>query len=192
MDAEENQHQVSLRAHRPWKSLRDSHIPTAATTVEKWKAKGRLPTFPLLFLFLFLFPTSNAKNKGGLAGGATLHLQAHSSIRKCSIACSAGLKRIITGRVIARTVQRPSAWLVLLRRYRKLNLTGIPSGSRATRRERSRRPRCWTSVRIADDLPGTPRALSAGRESATSRAGSRMNEQLHMGSIPVSANAQVV
>jgi len=61
VDAEENQHQVSLRAHRPWKSLRDSHIPTAATTVEKWKAQGRLPTFPLLFLFLF--PTSNAKNK---------------------------------------------------------------------------------------------------------------------------------
>jgi hypothetical protein len=31
MDAEENQKQVSLRAHSPWKSLRDSHIPTAAT-----------------------------------------------------------------------------------------------------------------------------------------------------------------
>jgi len=29
--------------------------------VEKWKAKGRLPTFPLLFLFLF--QTSNAKTK---------------------------------------------------------------------------------------------------------------------------------
>ena len=40
----------------------------------KWKAKRRLPTFPLLFLFLF--PTSNAKNKGGLAGGTALHLQA--------------------------------------------------------------------------------------------------------------------
>jgi hypothetical protein len=27
----ENQTQVSLRSHGPWKSLRDSHIPTAPT-----------------------------------------------------------------------------------------------------------------------------------------------------------------
>ena len=32
VDAEENRRQVSLSAHRPWKSLRDSHIPTATTT----------------------------------------------------------------------------------------------------------------------------------------------------------------
>ncbi len=30
MDAEENQQQVSLGAHRLWKSQRDSHIPSAA------------------------------------------------------------------------------------------------------------------------------------------------------------------
>jgi len=29
---EENQKQASLVSHRPWKSLRDSHIPTASTT----------------------------------------------------------------------------------------------------------------------------------------------------------------
>ena len=32
VDAEENQNQVSLGDHRPWKSLRDSHIPTASMT----------------------------------------------------------------------------------------------------------------------------------------------------------------
>ena len=31
MDAEENQRQVFLRAHSPWKSRGDFHIPTAAT-----------------------------------------------------------------------------------------------------------------------------------------------------------------
>jgi hypothetical protein len=47
MDAEENQSRVSLRAHRPWKSRCDSHIPTApAKAMEKWKAKTRLSTFP--------------------------------------------------------------------------------------------------------------------------------------------------
>jgi hypothetical protein len=30
---EENQQQVFLLFHRPWKSLRDSHIPTASTTI---------------------------------------------------------------------------------------------------------------------------------------------------------------
>jgi len=32
MESEENQNQVSLASHSPWKSLRDSHIPTAPTT----------------------------------------------------------------------------------------------------------------------------------------------------------------
>ena len=32
MENAENQKQVSLVSHSPWKSLRDSHIPTAATT----------------------------------------------------------------------------------------------------------------------------------------------------------------
>jgi hypothetical protein len=36
VDAEENQPQVSLSAHRPWKSLRDSHIPTAPT--KQWES----------------------------------------------------------------------------------------------------------------------------------------------------------
>jgi hypothetical protein len=43
----ENQDQVFHPSHRPWKSLCDSHIPTAPTARGKWKAKGGLPTFPL-------------------------------------------------------------------------------------------------------------------------------------------------
>ena len=62
---------VILRAHRLWKSLRDSHIPSAATqAVEKWKAKPRLPTFP---------PHADSpglnfqkQKQGGLKRGATL------------------------------------------------------------------------------------------------------------------------
>ena len=63
MDNEENQRQVSLVVHSPWKSLRDSHISTAPTVswiyskktkpgntslcaVEKWKSKSTIPTFP--------------------------------------------------------------------------------------------------------------------------------------------------
>ena len=33
VENEENQNQVSLVFHRPWKSLRDSHIPTTPTTI---------------------------------------------------------------------------------------------------------------------------------------------------------------
>ena len=33
VENEENQNQVSLVFHRPWKSLRDSHIPTTQTTI---------------------------------------------------------------------------------------------------------------------------------------------------------------
>jgi len=47
VDAEENQLQVSLSAHRPWKSLRDFHIPSAPTTpAGRWKSNSRIPTFP--------------------------------------------------------------------------------------------------------------------------------------------------
>ena len=52
LDNEENQRQVSLVAHSPWKSLRDSHIPTAPATrgkVENQKQVSHFPTgcFPL-------------------------------------------------------------------------------------------------------------------------------------------------
>jgi hypothetical protein len=63
MDAVENQTQVSHRAHNPWKSNsmistfpqpRWSFVPFNKTTkpqknwcsVEKWKSKGAIPTFP--------------------------------------------------------------------------------------------------------------------------------------------------
>jgi len=54
VDAEETQQQVSLSAHRPWKSLRDSHIPTAPTTSaftssERRPGRGRFaPAFRLI------------------------------------------------------------------------------------------------------------------------------------------------
>jgi hypothetical protein len=57
MDTEENQEQVSLSAHRPWKSRCDFHIPTAAT--KPWKSGkpeagfplSHSPDFPLLINF---------------------------------------------------------------------------------------------------------------------------------------------
>ncbi len=51
MDAEENQKQVSLRVHRLWKSLRDSHFPTARR---------------------FLWIEFQNQKQGGLKRGATL------------------------------------------------------------------------------------------------------------------------
>jgi hypothetical protein len=41
MGIEENQTQVSLDSHSPWKSLRDSHIPTAPATVYLPKTKSK-------------------------------------------------------------------------------------------------------------------------------------------------------
>ena len=62
MDVEENQTQVSLNAHSPWKSLRDSHIPTVATKHWKWKTKNRFSHFPLPRV-----GSSDQIQKGGLA-----------------------------------------------------------------------------------------------------------------------------
>ena len=52
-------------SHSPWKSLRDSHIPTAPTVL--------------------VSQTFKTKFKKGDSGGGSLrsHLQAHSSMRKC-------------------------------------------------------------------------------------------------------------
>ncbi len=62
MDVEENQMQVSLNAHSPWKSLRDSHISTAAT--KQWNVENRkqVSHFPLP-----CFPRFQQIQKGGLA-----------------------------------------------------------------------------------------------------------------------------
>jgi len=62
MDVEENQMQVSLNAHSPWKSLRDSHISTAAT--KQWNVENRkqVSHFPLP-----CFPWFQQIQKGGLA-----------------------------------------------------------------------------------------------------------------------------
>ena len=60
MDAEENQKQVSLTAHSPWKSLRDSHIPTAPTSRGKVENQRRVSHFPACCLGL------SKTQKGGL------------------------------------------------------------------------------------------------------------------------------
>lgn len=52
MDAEENQTQVSLRAHSPWKSLRDSHIPTDSTGRGKVENEKHVSHFPAGCFFL--------------------------------------------------------------------------------------------------------------------------------------------
>src|SRR3954454_8849056 len=46
MDAEENRKQVSHSAHSPWKSLCDSHIPTAPTRRGKVENKKHVSHFP--------------------------------------------------------------------------------------------------------------------------------------------------
>jgi hypothetical protein len=59
MDAEENQKQVSLRAHSPWKSPGDFHIPTAPATPRK-SGKPK-PVFPLSLGTAFVIPNPNRK-----------------------------------------------------------------------------------------------------------------------------------
>src|SRR5260370_21781338 len=54
VDQEEHQTQVSLLAHRPWKSLRDSHIPTASATTADGKVEiqNQDSHFPTARLYL--------------------------------------------------------------------------------------------------------------------------------------------
>jgi hypothetical protein len=52
MEKEENQRQVSIFSHSPWKSQKarfpHSHSP-GDDREEKWKSKNRIPTFPSRF-----------------------------------------------------------------------------------------------------------------------------------------------
>src|ERR1700736_2636702 len=66
VENEENRTQVSLLSHSPWKSLRDSHIPTAP-------AAG----------YVRNLQNQNSRKEPLPADRFTLHLQAHSSMRKC-------------------------------------------------------------------------------------------------------------
>src|SRR6266496_1569337 len=85
MDAEENQNQVSLRVHSPWKSQKarfpHSHRPDdeARGKVEIQKQDFHFPTGSIP-----LFQTKD-KTKERRPGGGSLRsrLQAHSSMRKC-------------------------------------------------------------------------------------------------------------
>jgi len=53
MDAKENQEQVSLGVHRPWKSPGDFHIPTAATSNGKVENQKQVSHFPTAYGFPF-------------------------------------------------------------------------------------------------------------------------------------------
>ena len=78
VDAEENQGQVFHRAHSPWKSLCDSHIPTAPAgrgKVENQKQVSHFPTCCFLIKTLF--------RKEAWRQSLRSRLQAHSSMRKC-------------------------------------------------------------------------------------------------------------
>src|SRR6266478_3812909 len=78
MDAEENQMQVSLSAHSPWKSLqRFPHSHRRDDAVKSGKPKTGFPTF---HCHGFLFGPNSERRPGG---GASLLFQAHCSIRKC-------------------------------------------------------------------------------------------------------------
>src|SRR5437762_1943998 len=78
MESEENQTQVSLPSHSPWKSLRDSHIPTAPTTSP--------------------FTKKQPKKRRPCGGSLRSRLQAHSSMRKCC-ACEHSIVRMPADRI---------------------------------------------------------------------------------------------
>ena len=87
MDTEENQRQVFLSAHSPWKSLaRFPHSHRRDEAMEKWKAQNR--AFPLSHGTTIDMDTESRKRPGG---GGSRPLQAHRSIRKCcsTVVCSA-------------------------------------------------------------------------------------------------------
>src|SRR6185312_4929081 len=56
----ENQKQVFHPSHRPWKSLRDSHIPTAAASHGKVESQHQASHFPTALLFSFSKPNQKA------------------------------------------------------------------------------------------------------------------------------------
>ena len=80
MGNEENQKQVSLVSHSPWKSL--SRFPHSHShgdyREEKWKSKSRIPTFPSRLSIVL----KNLKRRIPLNAGFPV-VQAHRSIRIC-------------------------------------------------------------------------------------------------------------
>src|ERR1700720_1638261 len=83
MGNEENQKQVSLVSHSPWKSLSrfpHSHSP-GGDREEKWKSNSRIPTFPSRLSIVL----KNSERRIPLNAGFPV-VQAHRSIRICSLA----------------------------------------------------------------------------------------------------------
>ena len=71
LDSEENQTQVSLTAHSPWKSLRRfPHSHSRDEPVEKWKSQ--VQAFPLSHCSACPLFNQNQNKKGGLAAVASL------------------------------------------------------------------------------------------------------------------------
>ena len=145
MDAEENQKQVSLRAHSPWKSqtARFPHFHRRDEAMEKWKTKNRFSTFPLPTICLLL---PNSERRPG--GGASLLLQAHCSIRIC---CRLSLYRTNPIKVPARARDR------ILKVARPLH--------RASERPHEEKPNDQTSksARAPGRRGAVPRTTRAGR-----------------------------
>jgi len=83
MEKEENQKQVSLFSHSPWKPQKarfpHSHSPGDGRE-EKWKSKSRIPTFPSRFPFPYKFKKKEDSPERRFPG-----VQAHRSIRICSL-----------------------------------------------------------------------------------------------------------
>src|SRR5215216_7200550 len=80
MESEENQTQVSLASHSPWKSL--SRFPHSHSPGEARKSGKRKSTFPTFPLTVFCIYKTNQKG-GPAADRFRSRLQAHSSMRKC-------------------------------------------------------------------------------------------------------------
>jgi len=83
MESEENQTQVSLSSHSPWKSLRDSHIPSTPTTtaVEKWKSERQDSHFPTASIPFLL--TKEISERSILRARASPSPRAHRWIGIC-------------------------------------------------------------------------------------------------------------
>src|ERR1700687_1786952 len=117
MESEENQTQVSLPSHNPWKSLRDSHIPTAPTTS-----------------FLSQKKTQERRPRRG-----SLHspLQASCSMRICC-PCPLRIAAVLCSAVRARNAARVSRPFAVLPTFREGLLLDVVKAP--VKRHRARKP----------------------------------------------------
>src|SRR6202022_3868771 len=105
MENEENQKQVSHRFPQPLEIANDAipTFPQPRRGAEKWKTKPRFPTFPLVVLFF-----SERR-----PGDRFAPLQAHSSIRICSVGQTVGFCRL-PGDPVFGSPAKAQYWEILL------------------------------------------------------------------------------